>query len=76
MKTLCYFAPIIPPKLTRIALFTNTFLKIKDVCHSKPIKLENAQEGQGEAVAYNYFDDGVIHISEGYKPYLFKIGCL
>ena len=58
------------------ALYEYSFKKIKDVCRGLPIRLENATEGQGEAVAYNYFDGGVVHISEGYKPYLYKIGCL
>ena len=58
------------------ALYEYPFEKIKDVCFNKPKRLQNASEGQGEAVAYNYFDGGVVHISEGYKPSLYKIGCL
>ena len=49
------------------ALYEYSFEKIKDVCFNKPKRLQNASEGE-EAVACNYFDGGVVHISEGYKP--------
>ena len=57
------------------ALYEYKYTNIESVCDSEPLKLENATESQGEAAAYNYLDGGIVHISEGYQPELFKLTC-
>ena len=57
------------------ALYEYRYDNIEALCETQPKKLEHGQEGQGEAVSYKYREPGIVHLSEGYAPKIFNLGC-